>query len=60
MQPCILPSPAAPRLPRRSAKTRKERAGAPAFSVLVEVVSRSCWRVHMSVARSVDAILAGR
>ncbi|GAB4817301.1 hypothetical protein N2152v2_004347 [Parachlorella kessleri] len=40
-------------------KTRTERC-APTFSTLVEVLSQSRWRVHMSVARSVDAILAGR
>ncbi|EFN57410.1 hypothetical protein CHLNCDRAFT_21069 [Chlorella variabilis] len=41
-------------------KTRTERRGEPAFSTLVEVLSRSRWRVHMSVARSVDDMLAGR
>ncbi|GAB4817298.1 hypothetical protein N2152v2_004344 [Parachlorella kessleri] len=41
-------------------KTRTERCGAPTFSTLVEVLSQNRWRVHMSVARSVDAILAGR
>lgn len=45
--------------PGRS-KTRTERRGEPAFSTLVEVLSRSRWRVHMSVARSVDDMLAGR
>ncbi|KAL4443459.1 hypothetical protein ABPG75_011196 [Micractinium tetrahymenae] len=41
-------------------KTRTERQGEPAFSTLVEVLSRNRWRVHMSVAKSVDSILAGR
>lgn len=41
-------------------KTRTERQGDPAFSTLVEVVERNKWRVHMNVARSMDAILAGR
>jgi hypothetical protein len=41
-------------------KTRWERRGAPTFSTLVEVLSCNRWRVHMNVARSVDAILAGR
>ena len=41
-------------------KTKTERRGAPAFSTLVEVVNYGVWRVHHSVARSVDDILAGR
>jgi hypothetical protein len=41
-------------------KTRTERRGEPAFPTLVEVLARNRWRVHMNVARSVDALLAGR
>ena len=49
-----------PALPACRSKTRTERRGEPAFSTLVEVLSRNRWRVHMSVARSVDSLLAGR
>lgn len=38
-------------------KTRLERAGAPAFSTLLEVVSPSCWLLHPDVAESVDILL---
>lgn len=41
-------------------KTRLERRGAPAFSTLLEVLGCNRWRLHMNVACSVDAILAGR
>lgn len=58
LQPCTESSKHA--FPRRSSKTRTERRGEPAFATLVEVLGRSRWRVHMSVARSVDALLAGR
>ena len=40
-------------------KTRTERKGAPCFSTLVEVLGYARWRVHLNVARSVDALLAG-
>eukprot|EP00898_Chlorokybus_atmophyticus_P008836 jgi/Chlat1/8954/Chrsp94S08259 len=41
-------------------KTQLERAGAATFSVLVEVLSATQLRVHASVERNVDAMLAGR
>ena len=40
-------------------KTRTERKGAPCFSTLVEVLGYARWRVHLNVARSIDALLAG-
>ena len=40
-------------------KTRTERKGTPCFSALVEVLSYTRWRVHLNVARSADALLAG-
>jgi hypothetical protein len=45
---------------RGGAKTRQERAGAPVFSILVELRARAEWRLHLSVAASVDQMLAGR
>jgi len=51
--PCVLPGAC-------SVKTKTERRGAPCFATLVEVLAPNRWRVHPSVARSVDAILAGR
>jgi hypothetical protein len=39
-------------------KTRLERAGAPAFTTLVEVLGRGQYRVHRDLAASVDAALA--
>lgn len=59
MQPAM-PADCSRPMAARSKKTRTERQGEPAFSTLVEVLSRSRWRVHMSVAKSVDAMLAGR
>jgi hypothetical protein len=41
------------------AKTRAERAGPPVFQVLVELQGAARWRVHLSVAASVDKLLAG-
>lgn len=40
-------------------KTRTERKGAPTFTTLIEVLGYNRWRIHMNVARSVDALLAG-
>ena len=40
-------------------KTRTERAGAPTFSAVVEVLSYDEWRIHTNTARAVDALLAG-
>jgi hypothetical protein len=47
------------RASRDGAKTRTERAGAPAFSAVVEVLSYDEWRIHTSTAAAVDALLAG-
>ncbi|KAI8468863.1 MAG: hypothetical protein J3K34DRAFT_386118, partial [Monoraphidium minutum] len=44
---------------RGGAKTRLERAGAPVFPVLVEMAGRGACRLHLSVAGSVDCLLAG-
>eukprot|EP00898_Chlorokybus_atmophyticus_P008824 jgi/Chlat1/8943/Chrsp94S00693 len=41
-------------------KTQLERSGAATFPVLVEVLSATQLRVHASVERNVDAMLAGR
>ena len=59
MSPHLLPPPHHP-TPNHSNKTSKERKGDPPFATMVEILSRSRWRIHMSVADSVDAILAGR
>ena len=40
-------------------KTRTERAGVPAFSTVVEVLSYDKWRIHTSTSRAVDSLLAG-
>lgn len=41
-------------------KTRLERAGAPAFGMLVEVLREGRWRVHTHLAESVDVLLGGQ
>eukprot|EP00898_Chlorokybus_atmophyticus_P008834 jgi/Chlat1/8952/Chrsp94S00694 len=41
-------------------KTQLERAGAATFPVLVEVLSSTQLRIHASVERNIDAMLAGR
>ena len=38
-------------------KTRQERAEAPTFTMVLEVVNHNEWLLHDDVARSVDAIL---
>lgn len=43
----------------RSGKTRIERKGAPVFKVLIEVIEKGVYRVHRSVADSVDSLLGG-
>lgn len=42
----------------RIVKTVLERAGAPTFDCLVELVGRNNWRVYHNVAQTVDAMLA--
>ena len=42
-----------------SQKTITERAGSPTFSVVVEIQSYKCWRIHHDVAASVDSLLRG-
>lgn len=37
-----------------------ERAGAPAFDFLVEVLSHRHWRLYASVSQAVDALLSGK
>ena len=44
----------------RSVKTRTERRSEPPFATIVELLGRNRLRLHMSAARSVDALLAGR
>jgi hypothetical protein len=41
-------------------KSVLERKGPPVFSCAVEMVSRTEWRVHRSLASTVDALLAGQ
>ena len=44
---------------RRVQKSVLERQGPPTFTAACEMVSRSEWRVHRSLAATVDALLAG-
>lgn len=37
-----------------------QRAGAPVFNVLVELLTQTEWRVHLNVAKSVDAMLSNK
>jgi DNA polymerase III delta prime subunit len=41
-------------------KSVLERAGPPTFTIAVEMLDISTWRVHTDVAASVDALLAGQ
>lgn len=41
-------------------KSVLERKGSPTFTAAAEMVSRSEWRIHLSLAATVDALLAGR
>ncbi|KAL3698041.1 hypothetical protein R1sor_012117 [Riccia sorocarpa] len=45
---------------RRVQKSVLERKGPPTFPVAVEMVSRNEWKVHRSLAATVDYLLAGR
>ncbi len=40
-------------------KSVLERQGPPTFTAACEMVSRTEWRVHYSLAATVDAVLAG-
>jgi hypothetical protein len=40
-------------------KSVLERQGPPTFTAACEMVSRTEWRVHHSLAATVDAVLAG-
>lgn len=44
---------------RRVQKSVLERQGPPTFSSACEMISRTEWRVHRSLAATVDALLAG-
>ena len=44
---------------RRVQKSVLERQGPPTFTAACEMVSRTEWRVHRSLAATVDALLAG-
>lgn len=44
---------------RRVQKSVLERQGPPTFTAACEMVSRTEWRVHHSLAATVDALLAG-
>ena len=41
-------------------KTVLERAGAPTFDILVEVLSHKHWRLYTDVGKTVDEMLAGK
>lgn len=41
-------------------KTKLERRGAPCFTMGIELLGTSHWRIHWDVAQSVDAMLAGQ
>ena len=45
---------------RGGQKSILERKGPPTFTIAVEMVQRGRWRVHRSVADSVDALLLGK
>ena len=44
---------------RRVQKSVLERQGPPTFNSACEMISRTEWRVHRSLAATVDALLAG-
>ena len=44
---------------RGSQKTVLERQGPPAFSCVVEMISRTEWIVHLDTGRAVDVLLSG-